>query len=490
MRLGKVLLVFANHPMEPLMPLGIAMLATVLEDNDFEVKLFDTTFYYNQKSDNQSERVLSGQIKGADYSSVGVKAKPTDMKQDFVAMVNDFQPDLIGVSCVEPTYSMSLRLIESVKDYGIPVIFGGVFASFAPEHVLKSGLVDMVCVGEGEQVIVEVADRILKHRDLAGLPNVWIKKGKELIPPVAHVLTEIDALPIARFDVFEPERIYRSMAGKIYRMLPIEISRGCPYSCTYCSAPAYRRNFSKHGNWLRFKSVDNIIKEIDYYTKHYDVEYFYFVSETFLAMPESRRKDFYRLYSDYRLPFWFNTRPETITGEDIHALEQIGCHRLSVGIEHGNYEFRKKMLQRNYSNETVLNSVKTIQETNIQLSVNNMIGFPDETRNLVFETIELNRQFTCESHTVSIFQPFKGTKLYEYCVERNYWSEDNVGAESFAEPVLNMPSLSQKEIQGLYRVFNLYRCLDKKFWPDIKLAERDDAEGMRVFKQLSDMAGY
>ena len=64
MRIGKVLLVFANHPMEPLMPLGVAMLATVLEDYGFDVRLFDTTFYPNPESDSQADRVISGQIKG------------------------------------------------------------------------------------------------------------------------------------------------------------------------------------------------------------------------------------------------------------------------------------------------------------------------------------------------------------------------------------------------------------------------------------------
>ena len=484
MGIGKVLLVFANHPMEPLMPLGVAILATLLEDHGFEVKLFDTTFYPSLESDNQTERVISGQIKAADYSLVGVKPKTTNMYGDFVKMVDDFAPDLIALSCVEPTYRMSLRLIEQIKECETPVVFGGVFASFSPSLVLQSGLVDMVCVGEGEEAIVEIAKRVLQGKDPQGIPNVWWQKDHQIFPAPSYKLMDVNSLPIPRFDVFEPERIYRSMAGKIYRMIPVEISRGCPYRCTYCSAPAYRKMFSDQGLWLRFKSVQKIIQEIEYYLQNTSVEYFYFVSETFLAMPPYERESFYKLYNKYSLPFWFNTRPETVNRKDIHALADIGCHRLSVGIEHGNPEFRRRMLQRNYSNKAVVDAVNIIQETNIQISVNNMIGFPDETRELVFDTINLNREFSCDSHTVSIFQPFKGTKLYDYCVGKKYWSEDKIAAESFAEPVLSMPTLSKDEIRGLYKTFNLYRQLDKSYWPDIRRAELEDEEGRRIFEDL------
>ena len=167
--------------------------------------------------------------------------------------------------------------------------------------------------------------------------------------------------------------------------------------------PYIERCFSDQGRWLRFKSVQRIIKEVEYYLQNSSVEYFYFVSETFLAMPPYERESFYNLYNKYSLPFWFNTRPETVNSKDINALADIGCHRLSVGIEHGNQEFRRKMLKRNYSNMAVVDAVNIIQETNIQISVNNMIGFPDETRDLVFDTINLNRDFSCDSHTVSVF---------------------------------------------------------------------------------------
>lgn len=482
----RVLLVYANTPMEPLMPLGIASLATVLQQSGFTVKLFDTTFYKaTAGSNSQSARAYSLQVSPVDYSEVGLKSIDGDQVRDFVTMVHDFRPHLIGLSCVELTYLQGLELLRSVKDLKIPNIVGGCFATFSPDEVISNDFIDMVCVGEGEKTIVEVAKIMFLNDEIAGIPNLWVKRDGTVIKCRDTDLLDVNLLAVPKFDVFAPERIFRAMAGKIYRMLPIEFSRGCPYKCTYCSAPVYAKKFRDTGRWLRFKSIDQIIDEIDFYVKEYNAEYFYFISETFLAMSKAHKQEFYKRYEKYKVPFWFNTRPETVNAEDISCLEDVGCHRISVGIESGNEEFRRRMLKRNYSNDDVLRAVDTVLKSKIQLSVNNMIGFPDETRDMVFDTIDLNRKFKADSHSVSIFQPFRGTELYDYCVSKGYWDPEKLCTESFAVPALKMSTLTKEEVSGLYRTFNLYIKMDKAFWPAIKKAEKLDKAGDEIFSNLA-----
>jgi radical SAM superfamily enzyme YgiQ (UPF0313 family) len=487
---GRVLIVYVNMPMEPLVPLGVGVIATALTNAGFETKVFDTTLYQDNAGNNQDERVLSGQVKAANFQSVGLVEKGSDMHADFRKLVEEFKPQMIGYSCVELTYLQTLGLAESIRDLNIPTVLGGVFATFSPEFILKDNpLIDMVCVGEGEIAVVELAKKVCAGEDPYGTQNIWVQKnGEAFAPPPGGELLDIETMLLPRYDYFEPERIYRPMSGNMYRMVPVEISRGCPYKCTYCSAPAFQEEFKDFGKWLRFKSIDRIISEIRYYIDEYDVEYFYFISETFLAMPKKMRDEFYEKYKDIKLPFWFNTRPETIRKDDIQALEEIGCHRISIGLETGNESFRERMLSRKYTNERAVNAAQTIIDSNIELSVNNMIGFPDETREMVFETIEVNRQFTADSHTVSVFQPFRGTGLFDYSVEKGYWDGTKVCPDSFSESCLNMPSMSSQEIEGLYRTFNLYRTLDKKYWPDIKRAEQFDETGTRLFQELVDLS--
>lgn len=482
----RVLLVYANTPMEPLMPLGIASIATALQLNGFDTRLFDTTYYKgSDESNSQSARTYSLQIKLADYSEVGIKVIDRDPIKDFVKLVRDFRPHLIGLSCIELTYLQGLKFLEAIKELKIPNIVGGCFATFSPNEVISNDLVDMVCVGEGEETIVELAQKMSLNESIEEIPNLWLKIGRKKIKSGNAKLIDLKSIPIPKFNIFTPERIYRAMAGKIYRMLPIEFSRGCPYNCTYCSAPTYAKKFSHVGRWLRFKNVDQIINEVDFYVSEYDAEYFYFVSETFLAMHKNYKKEFYKRYKKYKIPFWFNTRPETVNDYDIKCLEDIGCNRISIGIESGNEGFRKKMLKRYYFNEDVLKAVNTVLDSKIQLSVNNIIGFPDETREMVFDTIELNRQFKADNYSVSIFQPFRGTELYDYCVLKGYWNSAKLCTESFATPALEMPTLTKEEIKGLYRTFNLYVSMDKSTWSEIRKAEKLDEVGNKIFFELT-----
>jgi len=267
-------------------------------------------------------------------------------------------------------------------------------------------------------------------------------------------------------------------------MIPVEFSRGCVYQCSYCSAPSYAKMFQSAGKWLRFKTVDRLMAEIEFYASAYKVEYFYFIAETFLAMPQAMRQEFYRRYRAIGIPFWFNTRPETIRDEDMKALEEIGCHRISVGIESGNEPFRRNVLRRQYGNDQVLRAVEMIQKTNIEFSVNNMIGFPDENRELFFDTVELNRQFKAHSHTVSIFHPFRGTDLYDRCIQMGYWDPQKICTGNFIYPPLDMPSFSKEEVWGLYRTFNFYVRFPKSDWPRIQQAEKLTPEGECVRREL------
>ena len=107
-----------------------------------------------------------------------------------------------------------------------------------------------------------------------------------------------------------------------------------------------------------------------------------------------------------KLPFWIQTRPETITEERIKLLKKMNVSNINVGIEHGNEKYRKEMLQRAMSNDLIISALKILDNANIPVTVNNILGFPDETRELVFDTINLNRSIKAITLTkVPVLQP-------------------------------------------------------------------------------------
>jgi radical SAM superfamily enzyme YgiQ (UPF0313 family) len=486
----KVLLVYANSFMDTLFPVSISSIAGAMKTIGAKVELFDTTFYPDEpeykKTSSDDKKSENLQVLPVNYDDVGIEPKTTDIFDDFRKQVIEFKPDLIGVSAVEPTFLLGIRLLECVKDSGIPNIVGGVHAIFSPDDVMEYDVVDMVCIGEGEACMVELCEKMHSERNYTDIQNIWVRKNGAVIKTEKSDIESLDKLPNLDFTIFDPKRIYRPMSGKLWRMVPIEFSRGCIYKCTYCSAPGFLENFKEQGDWLRNKPMDMIFDEIRYYIKELNAEYFYFVSETFLAIPKARLDEFLDRYEEIKVPFWFNTRAETIKERTVKRLEDVGCHRISIGLECGNEEYRKTMLQRPVSNSKTIEACLLFKDSPIQLSANNIIGYPEETRELIFDTIELNRQVAegVEAHSCSIFQPYRGTWLHKYCVEKGYWPKDKLALDLNFDPAITYPKLTHEEIKGLHRTFPFYIKFPKECWPEIERAEKFTEEGELVFREL------
>ena len=161
---------------------------------------------------------------------------------------------------------------------------------------------------------------------------------------------------------------------------------------------------------------------------------------------------------------------------------------MSFGLEHGNEEFRRKKLLRRMSNELILDKAKILGDYEIPYSLNIIIGMPYETRELVFETINLARDMdTFDSLAVNIFAPYRGTVLRKNAIDEG-WLDPNKQATSFiAESILEMPPpyLQPTEMLGLQRVFPLYVTMPKSKHSDIKRAESFDEVGNKLFEDLS-----
>ena len=169
--------------------------------------------------------------------------------------VEDFSPDLIALSTTEDMFHLGIRLINCVKNLKILTIAGGVFPTFAPELVLKYDAIDIVCKGEGEDALVELCNRLENNKSYEDINNLWVKT-KNGIKSNPTKMIDMDNNPLIDMSLFEEARFYRPMGGKVYRMFPVEIFRGCPYTCTYCNSPWQTELYKKEAKtkFLRRKS--------------------------------------------------------------------------------------------------------------------------------------------------------------------------------------------------------------------------------------------
>lgn len=482
----RVLLVYPNLYMMLVPSLAMAIFTRLLKDQGYQVDLFETTQYLDDEGSSPQNRVKMLQARSFDYEKdVGLNIKQTDMHRDFREKVEAFKPDLLLVSVVEDVFLQAVELLTCIEDLNIPHIVGGVFPTAAGERCLDFPVVQRIGRGEGESIILEFAERVRLGEGLDNIPGTWRRTTdggihKNPNPPLVNIN---DMRP--EFSLFEERRFYRPMGGNIFKTVPVETYRGCPYSCTFCNSPM-QRTVSKSegtGNFLRRKTMENLRDELRQIQKDQKPEFIYFIDDSFLARPKEEIFDFCDMYEEFKLPFWFNTRPENCKPDVMKRLQEVGCYRISFGIECGNEEYRRKVLTRQVANEQLIESFAAIRESKIPYSLNLIIGFPGETRELIMDTVELVRSMPgYDTITVSIFTPYHGTVLRQVAVQNEWLDSDTITRHTTSRSLLKMPPpyLSADDIDGLAAVIPLYCYFPKSEWGKIRRAEQEDEEGLRV----------
>ena len=490
----KVLLIYPNQRGMNMLPPAIGLLSSILKEDGNDVKLFDTT-YYERLDESEDSEVDSDQIKteklmARPYEMPNeVTLKTTNVFEDFKKKVESFSPDLIAVSCTEDMFELSIALLKKVRMYKIPTIMGGVFATFAPDLALSFDEIDIVCKGEGEDALRTLCRRMRTGKRYDDISNLWIKNKDGTIKTNSTMMIDMDANPLIDMSIFEEARFYRPMGGKVYRMFPVETFRGCPYKCSFCNSPSQEAMYREETgeSYIRRKSFGNMRKELLFYKEKMGAQYLYFWADTFFTWKKGEFEQFAEMYQDIGLPFWCQTRIETVREERMKLLRDIGCARISFGIEHGNENFRRKWIERPVSDELMLKNFSVVERSGIPFSVNNILGFPHETRQLAFDTIEFNRKVNSNDRNAYAFTPFHGTPLRKECERLGYLKYEDISKSLVAridENPLDMHQFPRSEIGKIVKTFNMYVKFPKNRWPEIKKAEEDTPEGNKIYQEL------
>jgi len=494
---SKILFVYPTPFRITGLPVGIASLVAVLKQEGHAVQVFDTAFYRDKDARSQTEiraeRLISKEVKNED---VLLPENISDMTEDLIHRIRDFHPDLIGFSILELMYATSVGLARAVKkEYpDIPIIAGGVFPTLSPEFVVSEHSFDIICQGEGETSLRLLTERISSKKPYSDVEGLWVREGEAVTKNPPSILHDINTLPFPDFSEFDPRLFYKAMQGKMYRMINIETSRGCINNCTYCAAPQLRKFFRANdcGKYNRNMNMDKIIEQIRTQIERYSPEFIYFSSENFLSLSDTEFRQFIEAYEDIQLPFWIQTRIETLSRHRIDELKRVGMLWLTIGLEHGNEEFRRRVLKRHYSNEKFIEKMGILKELGIGASVNNIIGFPGETRELIFDTIQMNKKLYEQNNRIEtnvfLFTPYHGCELFGICHEKGLVDDQLATSSSHMtdRSVLKFSDEHQRNLTGLVRTFNLYTHLPESLYDQIKIAELATPEGNAMLKRLTE----
>jgi radical SAM superfamily enzyme YgiQ (UPF0313 family) len=470
-------------------PIALTILSAVLKLAGHSVGVFDCSQYVPEIS-LQSIKESFGMFKPVPPPPVPAPQRRDirHLHEDLVRAVNVFNADIIGLTVTSGTYSLGLTCSKIIKKHfpNIIVIFGGIHATVCPDEVIKEASVDIICVGEGEDALLELCEALQKKKSINKIKNLWVKDKKE--PEVIYKnplrnLKDLSTLPVQDFSDFNEYDFYRPLDGKTYKMANTDISRGCVFKCSYCSNHFLQELFSGCGNYHRRKDPYLAVVHLKELKDRYQFNAVRFWDEDFTVFPVTYLKELARLYrKEVNLPFIVYAGTRTVTQEKVRYLKEMGCITMAMGIESGNYWMRKYVLNRDISDEDIIKKYKIVKQSGIRVSAYNMIGLPFETREMVFDTINLNRKIKPATSSVTPYLPYPKTRLGEITKEfglvKKTLDYDSVKTD------LDSPHLNKMEVNGLIRTFSLYTKLPKKFFPLLKKCEEDEQFARKTFPML------
>jgi radical SAM superfamily enzyme YgiQ (UPF0313 family) len=397
---------------------------------------------------------ISGVLKAEGHETVLVYLQRELARDQFLQQVAALSPDVAAFSATTHQYPYVQECARWIKESTpeLLTVVGGIHPTLVPDEVLANPFFDVVCVGEGEYPLLDMVNALDEGRNIADIPNLWLRRSGSLIRnPLRPLLANLDELPFPDRELFGFEQILSDNDGWVDMM----VGRGCPYQCSYCCNPALHRRFKGLGQYVRFRSVENVVAEIRFLAHRYQVSTLNFQDDVF-TLDRDWTLQFCQAYGqEFGFPFWINTRVERVGDEAmIAALARAGCRGVRIGIESGNEELRAGILKRSMSNDDIRRAFALARKHGLSLYTCNMLGIPGETAEMIEETIALNRELTPAGLQFSVFYPYPMTELYDISLRNGYLIEGQALSSYYErKSILRLPTLSAAELAKGYDHF-------------------------------------
>lgn len=298
--------------------------------------------------------------------------------EETAAMVRDLEPGAVGISVHCATeHAMSCHIAREVKSLlpDVPVIVGGYHATFLPEAFIEAGA-DLVVMGEGERRLPLLLNALESGEPVEGMEGIASSSG--VSPRTSRYTVDLDAQPFAAVDLLPLENYWElgyshgPFRGKYMNILT---SRGCPYDCAFCQAPAM-----SGGRWLR-KSASRVLEEFRFHMDEYGVKDFHIQDENF-AIDRGRVEEICRtlIDEDWGITFCFPSglKMETLDEELLDLMIQAGCRYFSLSPETGSVRVLE-LMNKTASLEKVPRLIRKAASMGTRTCTFFVAGYPGET---------------------------------------------------------------------------------------------------------------
>ncbi len=422
-------------------------------------------------------------------------------EQKVIEIASGFNPSLIVIDTSTPSIYNDIRIGETLKQLltlnsqlSTPIIvLVGPHVSATPDETLKySNNVDIVCRGEYDYTIKNIARNIEQGESFDKINGISFRKNGEIIRnPPQEFIKDLDALPFV-------SKIYKSHLDHTqyfyghsqHPIVAIIGGRGCPYQCIYC---VYPQTFS--GRSTRYRSIKNIVDELEFITSEFKPLREIMFEDDTLTLNRSRCKKFCEeiLNRNIRIKWSANSRADA-DFDTLKLMHKAGCRLLCVGFESGNQNILDSM-RKGISLEKMKQFASDAKKAGVLIHGCFLVGNPGETKNTMLKTLEFAKELNPDTAQFFPIMVYPGTEAYRWAKESGHLRTTNYSdwltLEGFHNCVVDYENLSSEELVEFCdyarREFYLRpRYLVKKSIQVIK----NPREAGRTFKSLKTFAKH
>jgi len=350
---------------------------------------------------------------GAELEKAGFKVKILDTQIYNWSVKEAEISDIVGIYCNTSNCHRALELAKEIKtNFNIPIIFGGPHVAARPLEVLNNDCVDYAVIGEGERTIVELMsvlsdkDSALKLSDIKGIG--FKKNGEPAINPRRELIENLDSIAFPARHLVPMDK-YRPSPNQYKRvpMTTMMVSRGCPFSCTFCATETiWTRRY-------RCRSVKNVVDEIKHLIKNYNIKEINFWDDVW-GLNKEWINEFCDTVVKERLDLTWSCecRVDTIDKETLKRMKTAGCWCIFFGIESLDQE-TLEAINKKITVTQIISALKWTREAGIEIRANFILGLPKETPEKVKKMLEILCRLNPDNVKFNILTPYPETVLYK-----------------------------------------------------------------------------
>lgn len=323
--------------------------------------------------------------------------------------IQELNPDLLVTLIGFETFQDDIENINTLKEENpnLKIISFGYYPSVFPEEILSNSKIDIIIRGEPEITFSELYDSLFKNDNniynVDGLAYRQANSAEIVLNKPRNRNKDLDALPFPEYSLIKREKYNEPFMEKPFAV--IQSSRGCPFDCRYC--------VRTYGRELVFRSVNNILNEIEQLISKYKIRSIRFIDDTF-TVEKNRVIQICKGIIDRGLEFEWSclSRADTIDSEMVFWMSRAGCMRILIGIESGSQKLWD-YYGKNYTLDKIESVVDMVRRQRIECVGWFIVGGATETEYDFKKSIDLAKKMKFDFIAVSRLCLYPGTQLFE-----------------------------------------------------------------------------